>query len=137
MQAQSPSPNAVCPAAATQSNSSMTVTWQLGTLPFILPPANGAAIDDGVTAEAFQLDMSVYPNPAADYINLQFDFPLEEDIQVQVTDAQGRVWATATEVAFATQLLVDTQHLPKGIYSINIYANEERIAQRQLVKAND
>ncbi|MEM1325339.1 MAG: T9SS type A sorting domain-containing protein [Bacteroidota bacterium] len=135
LQAQNMNPNVVCSAAATQSNSSMTVTWQLGNFPFILHPASGETTDDSETEEAFQIQMSVYPNPAVDQVNLQFETPFEEEIEVQVTDAQGRVWASVTEAPFATQLWLDTQHLPKGIYSIHIYAGEERMAVRQLIKA--
>lgn len=64
------------------------------------------------------VNMTVYPNPTADFVSLSFD-KLSDEISLFMTDINGRiVWSQSNVVN--TQLSVDMTSFESGIYFIHI-----------------
>ncbi|MDW8347902.1 MAG: M4 family metallopeptidase [Bacteroidia bacterium] len=67
--------------------------------------------------EGSELSLHVYPNPAQEYVYVQFS-QLNSAKSAQIVDMQGKVVAEV----LLEQLLnkIDISHLPKGVYSIKV-----------------
>lgn len=81
-----------------------------------------------------QLDFSVFPNPAEEYCYVK-TAGLKGDVQIEITDMQGRVVMqhTYTPRQSVTALPVNTSQLATGTYMVRIFA-EGKSGQTLLVK---
>jgi PKD repeat protein len=86
-------------------------------------PAANSSSDEVITG----LQASVYPNPAAENINIMMQSRDNAVISVQITDALGKVIESVISgqelAAGSTILPVSVQNLPQGIYSVQILMN--------------
>ena len=64
--------------------------------------------------------MSIYPNPADDYVIIQADLPLTTDVVVEVKDISGRIVAGAINVADEHNISVSLVGLNPGIYFVTL-----------------
>lgn len=71
---------------------------------------NTISVDEVITN-----DVSVYPNPANDYVRVRSDATMNS---VRLTDAAGRMVYAAN--ANGSQALIDTASLPQGVYVLTI-----------------
>jgi hypothetical protein len=73
-------------------------------------------------------DLTLFPNPTADYLNINFGSVLDE-IKIEVHNAQQdlMILASETNTSFST---LDLSNLPKGVYSVRISAGTSSISQR-------
>ena len=84
--------------------------------------------------EAFS-SFSVYPNPAAENIAIDFSLRAESAVNVSITDLSGKVVYTANlgnKTAGASSLNVNTAAFANGIYVVNVLTNNG-IATEKLV----
>lgn len=70
-----------------------------------------------------QFDVTVYPNPASDEINLQIDFPFPAPVTVKLIDTAGRLVATFHRESTYPGTFVRTIRIPPGTAS-GMYALE-------------
>lgn len=69
-------------------------------------------------------ELTVYPNPATDVINIA-NPSNSESLRVEILDMNGRIVLTdAKALANATEGSIDVGHLVKGVYTLRVY-NEE------------
>ena len=91
----------------------------------------GVGIND---QEMLQQGVKVYPNPAADAVNLELTAGIKEsNLDVIITDVSGRTveniqWKASPSKAFK----IDLKNYPAGIYVINI-ASKSFIGRHKLV----
>ena len=66
------------------------------------------------------VNIKVYPNPASDVVNIQFEAAVDEQIILTVLDSSGKlVKRDLIEVAL-TEKQVNMQDLPAGIYYLRL-----------------
>ncbi|MGV3597957.1 MAG: PKD domain-containing protein [Bacteroidota bacterium] len=72
---------------------------------------------------ARKVEALVYPNPAQNIVNVEFNMPVMENVKITVTDITGKTVVNAYEVenAFGRQnLSLNTGDFNNGVYFINI-----------------
>lgn len=65
-----------------------------------------------------KLNVTIFPNPAADLIAIQVKGLVQEDIQVRLTDSAGQLIQTATINKGSTIAYFDAQTLYNGLYTV-------------------
>lgn len=86
-------------------------------------PAATAAACMSVSIDEVELSdqITVYPNPAEDYVNLEFGEGLNGDVDVNILDLSGRtVVSTSMYAVEGTALPVELSTLTPGVYMMNI-----------------
>lgn len=85
-----------------------------------------------VDAQAFKL----YPNPAADVVNLEFSLSSTQSAAITLTDLSGRtiktIGAGDLKAGF-NQLTIATADLPAGMYLINLQSAQGNITRKVVV----
>jgi aldose sugar dehydrogenase len=66
-----------------------------------------------------QYRVNVYPNPATQYITVQFEKGLHKPIYYKLTDVSGRLVLEDRTTKDQFNIMVD--HLPKGMYMLKLY----------------
>lgn len=81
---------------------------------------------------------SIYPNPASGTVNLVYTLDEQSDVNINVTDAQGRVvgviQSTTNLQAGEQRVVWNTDGLASGIYFVNLYVNGRNAVQRVVVE---
>ncbi|MBP1630365.1 MAG: hypothetical protein H6Q15_1258 [Bacteroidetes bacterium] len=82
------------------------------------------------------LNLNIYPNPASDYINLNFQSPKGENYSVELRDVLGKTIKTQTintqEEEVSTRM--DINNIPQGIYFITLRTNTNTITKKITIK---
>jgi hypothetical protein len=110
---------------------SVTTTNSCGTSPIRtysgITMFNCAKVDDGSN-----LQLSVYPNPTQDNVNVQFFAETEGEYIIRLIDNIGRTLITKTGNASngVNTALVNTDGIAKGVYHVSIIMNEK---QQQII----
>lgn len=67
-------------------------------------------------------NVTAYPNPADDQLNIAFNVPSTQAIQVQIIDVTGKVIETKQIQALSGDnlVLLTTSHIAKGIYQVRL-----------------
>jgi hypothetical protein len=76
--------------------------------------------------------LKLYPNPANNYFNVDFEQPLNTDYQWQLVDVLGRVLQSGTAQAGSRQLQINTENLSSAPYFFTI-RNNSVYTQRQVI----
>lgn len=79
----------------------------------------------------------MFPNPAVDKVNVTFQSEKDQEVTVQLVDAQSNVIGVMTKPAGAnTKLTFQVGHLPSGVYFLYIKMGEQTIVRKVLVTKN-
>lgn len=81
-------------------------------------------------------DVTTYPNPANDHVNIGFTVKADLKITVQLTNANGIIVYAEPAKLFskgAQQLTIPVRNLNKGVYQLNLISNNEVISKKQLL----
>jgi hypothetical protein len=72
------------------------------------------------------ISIDVYPNPAANVANIQFNLPTATTVTLSIIDMNGKVISSNTEKLNAGKnlFLFNTKILTNGIYSVRLTSNE-------------
>jgi hypothetical protein len=90
--------------------------------------------------------MSAFPNPASDYVTIQFEnadsnslHDKLQDGELIFFDMQGReVYRTNTRSAgFGGQMTIDIQNLPAGLYTAQWISKNQWLDSLQILVTND
>jgi sugar lactone lactonase YvrE len=79
-------------------------------------------------------ELSVYPNPANDVLQVHYHFPGNEDAEFQITDVTGRVLTTSTLLSGRLSEQIDIRHLPLGLYLYRVLQQNQPIATGKFIK---
>lgn len=66
------------------------------------------------------VDIKVYPNPAIDVVNIRFESPVDDEVQVSLLDSYGRLVKSDVMEAGMTEKQLNLQDVPGGIYYLRI-----------------
>lgn len=74
------------------------------------------------STEGIVTDFKMYPNPAADQLNLQFNAPGSDRNRVEITDINGKRVLNHQFAAPSGQnnMMLDVRNLPNGVYILSI-----------------
>ncbi len=103
------------------------------TAPAPVPPAPIGVVDPTPDDKKIK----VFPNPAVDKVNVTFQSEKDQEVTVQLVDAQSNVIGVMTKPAGAnTKLTFQVGHLPSGVYFLYIKMGEQTIVRKVLVTKN-
>ncbi len=107
------------------ANDNCTVTRQ--GLPFKI---YGTAIL-GVSENNFVYDLSLFPNPAADRLNVLADFKSKNDVRVSLSNLLGQV-LVSEDIGETDHLnkAIDLSGFPQGVYSLAIRSGDHVITRK-------
>ena len=94
-------------------------------------------VGQGVADHTIADGIATWPNPALDQLNIALSNAERGQVEVTVTDANGRVMMTERHMLAdgRNQLLIGTEGLASGLYLLRIANGTQMISQR-FVKAN-
>jgi hypothetical protein len=119
-------------------NSNISLSWTLGEtiIPTLRSQDGSLILSHGfqqkllVTAieETFSdlVKIKVFPNPASDAINIQFDSPVNDEIIVDILDTQGRLLKSDKIEPASLEKQINLQDLPGGIYYFRLSDDKNR-----------
>jgi len=121
----------VSASGAHESNGSLQVSWTLGELMIdtFEPGSVNIAVTTGIhqtdlpvvvtsTSEAFRADVSLYPNPSNQFVNVQFDNPLLNESSYLLFDNQGSLVTSGTLTAEG--LRINVSEFAQGFYFLRL-----------------
>jgi len=79
---------------------------------------------DIVTTNPNSLNVSVYPNPANSWVNIEFESKANEKFTMKLFDVRGQLIET-TENITTGETKIDTKSLPGGVYFIQLIADRQ------------
>jgi len=113
-----------------------TITDGQGGL-FGTPRFNIVIDNDAVTEVGevpFNNEMVLYPNPAKDQLNVNFQVPMSSDANVLITDVQGRMVAQQKVLRSSQQVQLDLSGFADGIYFLSVQSDKEVMTNRFVVQ---
>lgn len=66
------------------------------------------------------IDVSVYPNPASDFVRVAFPEPLEAGVDIYLTDLQGKLLYRGVIEAASSEKVLNLQGYTNGVYLLRI-----------------
>jgi hypothetical protein len=80
------------------------------------------------------LNIAVYPNPAKDQLNIQYDFPTEiKSASVSIFDLSGKLLKRVDLNINSTLQVIPDLNLPDGVYYFRVMANDKTVKNEKLV----
>lgn len=76
---------------------------------------------------ATQREIMLYPNPASNQFTVELDQPLLENAEAVLIDQWGRVLETQTMAEGVSELAWKTDHLPTGVYILQLQRKKRQI----------
>jgi hypothetical protein len=109
----------------------LTLSWTLGET--IIPsygPINGLILTHGfqsvlrtvIVEENIDtpVKVTVFPNPASDYLNISFADPLDAEVNLVLFDSEGKLFKNQVIEAATSEFQLNFQDLPSGIYFLKL-----------------
>lgn len=82
-------------------------------------------------------ELSVYPNPVKDILNINFGNPVSGDLSVEIMNMAGqKALNQQIKTEGQSRALIDVHQLKSGIYFLRIASGKQLIADRKFVKAD-
>jgi hypothetical protein len=107
------------------------------------PATNGVATFDAEYSTLSSVEkpiisdgFNIYPNPAKDFINIEFNNLKKDELNVEIIDITGKIVKNCkySNVNSENQTIkIDLSNLPDGIYTCNVRGKEISISQKQFV----
>jgi len=101
---------------------------------------------DGTQSKSHVIDVSrgetafnitdLYPIPTSDLITLQFVAPQQSEINIEVFDLIGHTLLEYQRTADGgiTQMDINVEHLPAGVYFVSIISNDDKVTQKFVIE---
>ncbi len=92
-------------------------------------------LNTGIRKLSDQAEMTIYPNPVRDILNVKLNLKKDEPLVIQVLSANGKVVVTRKLSGF-TQYLeqLDVYALPRGLYYIRVSTTDWVVTDKVLVE---
>ena len=110
--------------------SGITLSWTLGETIIPCYTAGGLILTHGfqsvlrtvIVEENIDtpVKVTVFPNPASDYLNISFTEPLDAEVNLMLFDVQGKLFKTKVIEAATTEIQLNFQDLPSGLYMLKL-----------------
>jgi len=108
-------------------NGNLSISWTLGEtiIPTFTSADNSVVLTHGfqqqmiITSIEENLDIrvnvKVFPNPASDFVNIQFEAPVDEEIELSVFDSQGKIFKIEKIKPATSERQINLQDVPSGV----------------------
>jgi hypothetical protein len=73
-----------------------------------------------IFSDTNHLFLSIYPNPAVNLINIQFEYAMPEEKKLEITDMAGTIIYTCPVFGSSGNLHIDLNKVSKGIYVVKL-----------------
>jgi len=95
----------------------------------------GMAIETSIKPSPVHDELTLFPNPTADYLNIKLPsgWGNEKNIQAKIVDQLGRIWKSQIFHGNEGTVTLDCQDIPQGLYFLQLSSNE-RLLEREFVK---
>jgi hypothetical protein len=91
----------------------------------------------GMREPKLDAGISIYPNPAANQLNVELGLLFPSDVSVVITDIAGkRILEKEYPGCTGARLLLDISNIGKGLYFISVFADVKRIGIRKFIKTS-
>jgi len=80
------------------------------------------------------VEIKVFPNPATEAVNIQFDSAVDEEIKLDILDSQGKLIKTDLIGPALTEKQINMQDIPAGIYYLRLSNGKHNISVYKVVK---
>ena len=90
------------------------------------------SVTTGVNETTINLEMSVYPNPTTNYLQLKVDSEKLDNLNFQLIDLQGKV--IDNKKISSTTTSINVESLPKAIYFLNVVKNYQIVKTFKVIK---
>ncbi|MGA1978208.1 MAG: T9SS type A sorting domain-containing protein [Bacteroidales bacterium] len=116
----------------TNGPANLTLSWTLGEtiIPSYYNSSAGLYLTHGfesilrtvIVEENIEtpVKINVYPNPASDYVNINFEAPLDNSVTLYLFDSQGKLFKNQVIEPSTSEIQINFQDLPPGIYLIKL-----------------
>ena len=64
--------------------------------------------------------VTVFPNPASEYLNISFAEPLDAEVNLVLFDSEGKLFKNQVIEAATSEIQLNFQELPSGIYFLKL-----------------
>lgn len=134
----------VVAAGGESTGSGGSVSYTYGQVDFINTTGAGGSITQGVqqpyeiydlsgiTAPVLQISLSLFPNPATEYVQLVAEQWDQVSLQYALYDVSGKLLDSQTLVS--QQTFIPLSHLASGIYIVHIRHNGSDIQTYKVIK---
>ena len=79
-------------------------------------------------------DFELFPNPVQNLLNLRFSNPLNDKLEVYITNVQGQVLQSRIFDNIINQAMINTSQLSNGIYFINVKSENSSITKKFVIQ---
>jgi photosystem II stability/assembly factor-like uncharacterized protein len=83
--------------------------------------------------ELNKLEMSIYPNPATDVITIKFNFIIEKNYSIIISNLMGQELLYLKDIGNENAISIDVSHLPSAQYLISILASDNQNLTREIL----
>ena len=123
-------------AGGSKVNINVSLSWTLGEtiIPMFRSANNNITLSSSflqsvtVTAMREPMDISVevtvFPNPATEEINIRFESPVEGRIRLSLIDSQGRLVNTGVIEQGESEKNINLKDMTQGVYYLRLYKGE-------------
>jgi hypothetical protein len=110
----------------------ITISWTLGEtiIPNFKAPDNSLILTHGfqyqviITTIEENLEtlvtVKVFPNPASDNVNIKFEEPLDNEVNVVLINSQGKLYKSIVIEATTVEKQINLQDIPAGVYYLKL-----------------
>lgn len=94
-------------------------------------------LPNGINESCIDLNMTVYPNPADDQVNVTYVLPFDSDVTVNVYDIAGKLVLSEvkkTEAQGFHKVSLNNNDLAKGFYTVSVQTVKGRSTAKLIVK---
>jgi len=110
----------------------ITISWTLGEtiIPNFEAPDKSLILTHGFQYQVIVVSIEenletlvtvkVYPNPASDNVNIKFEEPVDDEVNVVLINSQGKLYKSLVIEATTLEKQINLQDIPAGIYYLKL-----------------
>lgn len=83
--------------------------------------------------KAQQLSFNLYPNPTNNFVNVEFDKSLNQNLSIEIKDILGKHIETIAVPSSAQKMQLDLSSYSKGIYFLSVLDNQQILKTKKLI----
>jgi hypothetical protein len=92
-----------------------------------------SSVDDYVFVKHSEL--KIYPNPATDFVNIDFDLPSRQNVSVEITDIYGKTISSYSfDNKIAESIIVPVNTIESGLYFVTLRTRDDLITKKLVVQ---
>ncbi len=134
-------PSVIASGGSYAETETMSISWTLGELAtttlsggdMILTQGFQQPIDfeTGISTQELNWEITAYPNPVSDELNVRFDIDRTRDFWIEIQDVTGRVLSLEQhkEVFPANVLQINTSNFTYGVYFLKVFTPDREQSQ--------